>query len=584
MNFTIAALQLASLSSSPFLSHPSYKTKSFNYISRCKVDRLAKTFYSSLNNYAALKFERSSFTRLLDSAITISEVDMSFVNTKEHQHAYGSTGSSVQVIGCAFLNCTALDGHGGGIYFDQKCLYVGISRSVFIGCAAKKNGGAFSATVTEIIVERSYIQECTAMSSGHAMNIYHSSPASRSIVTDTTIDSCATKKKILGMTAVNDMFGHCHYRMINATNCVSGVMASAISFIIHENVSLAFAHFKNCFGPTLIKSYEVRQQTMIGWCNFIDTESSETMFRVEGQNLFIRCVFSNNKFPVFGKMTQGKKDAVKITMIDCTTDFKTDTKDKRMFPRGFTSSKMFYVDKPEELPLQFAHSGGPTIVPAEKIGEAEMYMENLVPPQYRQTYSKYFMNTYDPIMPRPTATQRGMFGAPPVPAERPAEHPVISQDPTATRPKKIVITEEPTPVATETPTIAATPSPSRSKKRVLVFPPRSTKMKHPKNLPSATPTATDPPTMSNTFTDSATLFRSATFTASHYFTASPLPTVSMVPYVLYSAAAFIVIAVLASFYFMNTSPTDYNMMMSESGSYDSSTGSGELESDAKQTA
>jgi len=67
-------------------------------------------------------------------------------------------------------------------------------------------------------------------------------------------------------------------------------------------------------------------------------------------------------------------------------------------------------------------------------------------------------------------------------------------------------------------------------------------------------------TPSASFSPSETFYKSRTFLPSLQFTASVSPAQSLVPYVLYSAAGFVVFAVLTSFLFLKSNDGGYNLI------------------------
>ncbi|OHT04001.1 hypothetical protein TRFO_28601 [Tritrichomonas foetus] len=389
MNQTILALHLSFILNGPVMTVSNSMFHRITNLQAINLHNFVHSFFITTKNIEFIS-KYSSFSNFLHTPLQFSSIDFYRVNTEDHLFSYGVKSPSIYVLESRFRNCVSFSTNGGAIFFDQKVISIVIAQNSFVKCKTNKCGGAFFGSVSDALVTRNYFDSCTAIENGHAFTIHQFTINDETILTENLITECGLYKKVFGMAAINVLLGISKMRMLNMTSCHAALMSSCISHVIQKETSLSFSNIVNCSGSCVIKTFNINNASHFGFCNFFANTNKDCMFQLEASNYFIGCIFAYNIFPIFSSASPSSRmTMMEIFLLDCILDFGVkELGDNEIFYElSFTN--IITTSDPKSISLQFGVEREGIPLRGEK-GEFDKMMRNIVPDKHRSIFFQYF--------------------------------------------------------------------------------------------------------------------------------------------------------------------------------------------------
>lgn len=542
MNKTFAALSLAG-NRLPFYNgftlSSGHTTQFFNF----KIRNSFSTFININSIKETLKVSGSSFNRFLRSPIKVdSSADMTSIMVTQHT-IIDADKSDVFIIDTSFSHCSDVNDHGGAILFDRKTLSVTMDRVFFTKCTTSHSGGAFYAALDGATILRTCFEECEALESGHAFFINLNSKEFVSNFSEVSIIHSCPSTSRTGKAAALFLTGNYKIQLTNASNNHAGGFASAYGALGSNSLTIMFNEFQNSSSTNTIRLLDLQKSLTVAMSNFIGNKAGTSLIETSADNSFVNVVFLQNKVP---HLISGEPS--KLLVADCVSD--TEYTLENAETPGFTVKK-----DAEEHIINFVFAGHCRVVAEQEGLDSQIKIKSVIK-EISENQKSYFNKlaanlTFSP----PMVTPRYVVHTEEPEIENPDIIPPHHGRNVPTRTRRII---NPHPYESD-PYISHHPR-NNSHPPVGVITPISVP---PRNLPQDTRTRANPPRViapTASFSPSETFYKSRTFLPSLQFTASQSPAQSLVPYVLYSAAGFVVFAVLTSFLFLKSSDAGYNLM------------------------
>ncbi|OHT13638.1 hypothetical protein TRFO_16195 [Tritrichomonas foetus] len=380
MNFTMVRITAISLATSPILSQSIvFNRQNIFTFNRLKLHNFITPFFINHHYHCTLKLSSSRFVNFLNRALCFKSCDIYNKEITIHLQINSSDTSSIIIMDSTFTNCTSLRSHGGAIFFTHDIKSISIIRNTFTTCQSKKGGGALYGSIKDVIIHFNFFYQCTAIVNGHAFTFYHRNSTGTTEASECTVKLCATKEKLIGMAAINDVLGESNMRLINITNCHSALMASCFSLLIHFQSTLSFSTLQNSTGPHLIKTYDTKENSTFSYLNIIYNSIHNSLFSLESDTGFYKCIIINNNFNRFGELTPSfEKKLMSISFYDCTIDFKLE--DKNIINNIFTfyNKGVLITKSTNTIPIIFMAN--------KSMENILRQMENMIPEKYHDLY------------------------------------------------------------------------------------------------------------------------------------------------------------------------------------------------------
>jgi len=544
MNKTFTSLVITSSRFGGLIS-PQRSIATFTSIKNFKISNQFSPFYSELNQIGNFKMFRSSFRNFLDHAVEVSSYyDLVSQQNTEHKTVYGHK-MEVHVIDSSFIHCETTSSQGGAILFDRKTLAIRMDRCMFQKCSTKRSGGGFYAIVDNMTITRTCFDHCQGLESGHAFFINLNSRYYTMNISDVSIVKCSKSQKPTGKAAGIFLSGIFRTQLTNCTENHALTLCAAFGSLSSTNFTITFSEFDNCSSMNIFRLLELNQSMVIGFCNFINNKATISLMQSSSRNNIFNSMFLNNDLPAIctGTVTY-------LQMSDCVLD-----KAYSFFGLAYLRTPGMIITKNVEPHLiNFAFHGSCHVLGENDAIDSQenirLVMEKV--PESERKYIQLFADrlSFEPIIPSPRVESKK------------EDVDDIRQPAVSRRRSK---------------------TDGKAKERVIGVPPeeqvgprkRDRQMSkssmhggitpfvaggrrvHDTNSRNVLPQVFTP---SASFSPSETFYKSRTFLPSLQFTASISPAQSLVPYVLYSAAGFVVFAVLTSFLFLKSSDGGYNLI------------------------
>ena len=541
LNRTFTSLALSGVKSRFFeLSVRSQAT--FNAFHNFKISNAFSTFISQ--NHAAnskLLVSGSSFSRFLDHAVAVNrEADIHNAMQTEHKSVSGGNGE-VLVLDSSFSHCMTQESHGGALFFDAKTLSVKMDRVFFLKCLTSGSGGAFYATLDNMTVTRACFDECHAYESGHAFYIDLNSKTFTANFSEVTILRSSISDAFCGKGAGVFLSGNYLTQLVNCSENHALSVAAAFASLGTNSFQIMFSEFKNCTSLNIFKFIDLNDTLFVGYSNFLDNKASNALFHTAQKNVFINSVFIGNEVD---SLISGK-EIESLEMSDCVTDIKYEFDDIK----NLNTPNLKVEKDAESLVVKFAFAGQCRIVgdkeQVDKNDNAVQQILNQIPLSKDKVpeYGEYI--NFAPQYPTPRGGE--------VKEEEEAPIPITRMRHSHNRRSSQALPEDIPNHSSHT---------RKAKTSSRIHQSGQPVPRHPKTGKSqgSKQTLHNVLTPSASFSPSETFYKSRTFLPSLQFTSSIPPDGSIVPYVLYSAAGFVVFAVLTSFLFLRSSDAGYNLI------------------------
>lgn len=541
MNKTFAALSL-SLNRFPFYNGVASSAKASVHFHNFKVRNSLSTFIN-INSYTEnLKVSGSTFNRFLKSAIKVdSSADMTSVMQANHIKI-DAEKSDVFIIDTSFSHCYDMSENGGAINFDRKTLAVTMDRVFFTKCSTGESGGAFYAALDNATILRTCFEECEALESGHAFFLNLNSKEFAANFSEISIMNCCPSNSLTGKAAALFLTGNYRLQLTNSSDNHARGFAAAFGSLGSNSIFLSFNEFQNSSSTNILRLLDLQKSLLVGFSNFLHNKVTTSVIETSAENIFTNVVFINNQAP---NLFSG--EPTKLVVADSSIDTEV-TIDKAETP-GFIVTKD--ID-PHQINFVFV---GHCRVVAEQEGlDGQVRMKSIIkeiPDKKLKQFAKISENlSFIPpsVTPRQIIKTEEPEVEPDVFTHRPDRH-----GPTRTR--RIF-----NPNIVDPDSYKSHPARNNTHPRIGVITPVNVPVR---NVPQDTKSRVIQPRViapTASFSPSETFYKSRTFLPSLQFTASQSPAQSLIPYVLYSAAGFVVFAVLTSFLFLKSSDAGYNLM------------------------
>ncbi|EAY00318.1 hypothetical protein TVAG_179890 [Trichomonas vaginalis G3] len=527
MNKTLVSLRIAGMQQ-PLLVNPLRSLLSYTSIKNFQISKSFSTFLQEKSLGGELSITRSKFNKFLDNVVKVdSNYDFIGVAQAEHQTVYGHN-LNIIILESSFTHCSTTQGNGGALFLDRKTLAIRFDRCSFQKCTTKKSGGAFYGIIENLTCTRTCFDSCQATEAGHAYFLCFHKFNDTGNFSQCSFSQCATNTKLIGKSACFLLSGTFRNTLINATKNHALTLSSTFGSISSTNVSISFSLIANSSSNHILRFVELNESLVLGFCNFIGNKASVSLMQSTSRNNIINCVFIDNQVTSIctGLITY-------LQMTDCVLDVKYS-----FFGLAYIRTPGIKFDENvQPLPLRMEFASGCRILGEHDGIENEDHVKRIIEqiPENNRKFIDLYIDRMAFTVPHPTPRDKQ-----PVPEEDILTKSVSTQKVT------IEPQDEPQPKSRDR---------SSGRSQFIITPyvgPKrltSSGMKQPKLF---APTAS--------FSPSDTFYISRTFLPSLQFTASVSPAQSLVPYVLYSAAGFVVFGVLTSFLFLRSSDTGYNLM------------------------
>ena len=316
MNQTILQLHLNGLYGSTAL-YTKMKASQYNTftISQSAFSRSFSSIFFGSSSPKLLKFEKSRFEKILNSAI---RVDQAF-NLTDQQRNEGVTidHETCIIVRCYFTDCIT-KGEGGAIKYKIKDGDLSITRTLFYKCEASDNGGAIYYQAGKYQFMQVCIDHCKAGNAGQSFSLQPSEDFPDTI-NYTTVSVCAPS--IFGSIQYNmhHTGGGGHYYNDNVTRGLCDRIGAAMSCFRTNVKHIHFTHVVSCKGAGVISLDFGREPTELKYCNIINnTHTQSQIFTFSHNTKIIECFIVNNKKPFTRPIMTGKKHPCEF--IRCTYD------------------------------------------------------------------------------------------------------------------------------------------------------------------------------------------------------------------------------------------------------------------------
>lgn len=507
---------------------------------------------------------QSNFKNFLDTALVFTAQNFvkDVVNT--HRHVYGHK-SHVYVLESMFSNCSAISSHGGALFFDRHSIAASIDRCSFLFCTTKRVGGAFYGIFVDFGISRTCFYSCVAADYGHAYFVNLLDTLGQSLHSQINVYNSSSSAKFVGKSSIVLMVGYHFFQGCNMSNNAALAYSSTIGCLVVSGFSMSFSDVSNNSAPHLFRFYNTNL-SILSYVNVYHNLASTSLLFISSVSDYLHCVFTENYFKVF---VSGFADRIVVSccvfdvvLFNYSNDF-------------LHTYNLQYTTQPELLLLHNPFSDGCRVIGADAGDYHEYYAKFLSTleqddPQFDLKDVVLQRVVYPTIPVAPPATEKDQTPGPTdIPKPTKNQKVIIDEDDEKEKPVSpstvihsetpilsiTVETKEPIQENTQTPmtqTSSQTKQPkTRHDIKTNTLKPRTKKPKK-KTIQTATPSAS--------FSASSTFQNTRTFMPSMQFTSSLSPAQSLVPYVLYSAAGFVVFAVLTSFLFLKSGDTGYNLM------------------------
>ena len=556
MNKSLVYLNLIYFQNIPFLQSNLNTKTNINNFFNLKISKSFQTFYRDSTLFNLINIKQSKFSNFLQSSLIFSNQNLIKKDISIHTQVYGHK-THVCIFQCSFINCSSTTSHGGALFFDKQVTAAQIDRCAFLFCYSRKVGGAFYGMFNEFNLSRTCFNGCQSIDYGHSFFINLNFHEAKSIINQNTIFNSSRPTKLIGKSAVILMVGSYHFQATNFSSNSALSYSSTIGCLVVTNLSMSFSDFYNCTAPHLMRFYNTNV-TILSFSNFVANIATTSLFFINGVNYLLHCSFYKNLFRTF---ISGFLE--NYTVAECYFDI----------PLFNVSSSYIYTYE-----IKYGKDPEFNLIPyLHKMECNVIYNET-------EDYYNYFLNHFKDIKEQdPILTLKDQvlykFDIPTVQGEIinpftkniapfPTKEPKRTPEPTSIEPlpKSKSISEIITPQDISSKTISII---SKKTKTITTLAPITKQPKTRIEITSITPKIrTKRPkkktintvSSTSTFSSSPTFESTKTFIPSMQFTASVSPAQSLVPYVLYSAAGFVVFAVLTSFLFLKSSDTGYNLM------------------------
>jgi hypothetical protein len=549
MNKTLTSLVITSKIFAGIIN-PQRSFVTFTSIKNFKISYQISKFYSEMNQFGGLKLTRSSFSNFLDNAVHVSNnYDITSQIETEHRTVYGHK-MEILIIDSSFIRCETASSHGGAIFFDKKTLSAKIDRCLFQKCVTKKSGGAFYAIINNMTVTRTCFDHCQALESGHSFFLNLNARLYTANFSEISITKCAKGHKPTGKAAGLFLAGIYRIQHLNCTENNALALCAAFGSLSSTNFTITFSEFAGCSSMNILRFLDLNQSLVIGFCNFINNKATVSLIQSSSRNIILNSVFINNEVSSIctGLVTY-------LQMSDCVMD-----QNYSFYGLTYLRTPGLFITKEAETNyIKFAYNGQCRIL-GENEGlkgpeNIKQILERI--PKNEQKYIRLFAEriSFEPVIPSPRAIvkkkERDNI------LDNQLLQPVISPRHSKSGNKQkdrliVVPAEGPTGLRKRDRHAGRSPMPGIITPFVAIG--RHVNDVNSRNVLQKvfTPSAS--------FSPSETFYLSRTFLPSLQFTASVSPAQSLVPYVLYSAAGFVIFAVLTSFLFLKASDSGYNLI------------------------
>ena len=549
MNKTLTSLVLTSRRFAGIIN-PQRSFATFTSIKDFKISNQFSTFYTEMNHFGSFKLTRSSFKNFLDHAVEVSNsYDITSQQETEHRTVYGHK-MEIFVIDSSFIRCETTSSHGGAILFDRKTLAAKIDRCLFQKCSTKKSGGAFYAIIDNMTVTRTCFDHCQGLESGHAFFINLNTKLCTANFSEISIIKCAKNQKPTGKSAGLFLAGIYRTQLVNCSDNHALALCAAFGSLSSTNFTITFSEFDNCSSMNIFRFLDLNQSLVIGFCNFISNKATVSLMQTSSRNNILNSVFMYNDVSSIctGLITY-------LQMSDCVMD-----KSYSFYGLAYLRTPGMVITKGAEVHnINFAFKGECRILGEREGLDGQENIRQIVEkiPESDQKYIQLFAEriSFEPVLPSPRDVAK---------KEDPDE--IIDNQPQ----QPVVSPRRPKADSKHKDRLIGIPAEEISGPRkrdrqmgklsmhgvVTPFVGGGRRV-HDTNSRNVLPQAFTP---SASFSPSETFYKSRTFLPSLQFTASVSPAQSLVPYVLYSAAGFVVFSVLTSFLFLKSSDGGYNLI------------------------
>ena len=549
MNKTLTSLVLSSGRFSGIVN-PQWNRPTFTKISKFQISNQFSSFVMERNFFGGLTVSNSRFTNFLDTSISVAtNYDITGKSETQHRTVYGHK-FEIYILDSSFIHCESTASHGGALLFDRKTLAARIDRCAFQKCSTKKSGGAFYAIMDNLTVTRTCFDQCQALDSAHAFFVNLNTKLDTCNISEISICRCAKNPKPIGKSAALFLAGVHRAQLVNSTDNQALSLAAAFASLSSTNFTMTFCEIAGCSSMAILRYLDLNQSLVIAFCNFIGNKATVSLMQSSSRNNIINSVFIKNSAPSIcsGLITY-------LQMSDCVMD----TKYSFAGLAYIRTPNMIITKEVERLLINFAFGDGQCHILGPKEGiHGQNVIQKIIQsvPEDNQKYIQLFSERMSFVPSFPTPRD------------------LVKQDE-----QDEINQEMPPPVSPR----RQKPGEQRHKGKIIGIPsdepvgPRkrdkqSHRMSsfggvtpfvgggrrvHDTNSKNVLPQVFTP---SASFSPSETFYKSRTFLPSLQFTASVSPAQSLVPYVLYSAAGFVVFAVLTSFLFLKSSDAGYNLM------------------------
>lgn len=523
MNKTLAGLRLAGLRS-PVLVNPIRSTPSFTSINSFHLSKSFNTFIYERSLFGELSVKNSKFNKFLSQVIrSDSNYDVVGRTLTDHITVYGHL-LNIIVMDTSFTHCSTAISNGGAIFFDRKSSAIRIDRCLFQKCNTKKTGGAFYCIVDNATISRTCFDQCIATEAAHAFYICTHIRDQTVNTSQCSISQCASNAKLTGKAAIVTLTGEYRNTFINATRNHALGFTAFYGAIASLSASLSFSNVANSSCVHILRFTELNDSIVLGFCNILGNKASISLIQSSARNNMLNCIFLENQVNSIctGVITY-------LQMSDCVLDVK------------YSFHGLAYVRTPG---IQFNPQAKPIVLRIEFASGCKILDKNEgtnITDHVTEIIDQIPKNNHKLI---DLHQDRLLINI---------EYPTVRlQEPEI---ESIPIIQE---NANKTGQSGRSPK-SRGRtthhSQFIITP-----FAQPKRLSSSW--AKDKRLFAPTeqFSPTDTFIISRTFLPSLQFTASVSPAQSLVPYVLYSAAGFVIFGVLTSFLFLRSSDTGYNLM------------------------
>jgi len=498
-----------------------------------------------MNKIGGLKLSSSSFNNFLNHPVEVANYyDILSRQQNLHKTVYGHK-MEIQVIDSSFIHCETMTSHGGAILFDRKTLSVRMDRCMFQKCSTKKSGGAFYACVDNMTITRTCFDHCQSLESGHAIFVNLNSKVTTMNISEVAIFKCAKSQKPTGKAAGLFLSGVYRAQLVNCSENHALALCAAFGSISSTNFTVTFCDFDNCSSMNIFRYLDLNQTLVFGFCNFINNKATISFMQSSARNNILNSIFLMNDVTSIctGSITY-------LQMSDCVID-----KAYSFFGLAYLRTPGMIIAKDAEPHvIRYAFQNGCRILGEREgvsgIDNIRQIIESI--PESQQKYIQLFADrmSFEPIYPIPRNDLKKESGEMP---ENQPQQPAHDQKQDGKQKGKIIGVPQDEPIG-----------PRKRDRQMgksmhgMVTPfVGGARRVHDTNSRNVLPQVFTP---SASFSPSETFYKSRTFLPSLQFTASVSPAQSLVPYVLYSAAGFVVFAVLTSFLFLKSNDGGYNLI------------------------